>query len=218
MKKFALFLTALLLPVLAAAADIRYVSDQLIITLRSGQGAQYQIIKPLPSGTRLEVLEMTDTGYARVETPDGLEGWVRSQYLVKEPIAKAKLEVAEKKLARLKEQNNKLRSELARVKKRASELEAERKDLLAKYNANSAELKRLTQVAAKPILLDKQNRELKQENISLEKDLQLLQQENQVLKDRSQREWFVAGAAVLFGGMLLGLIIPKIRWRKRSSW
>ncbi len=218
MKKFALFLTALLLPVLAAAADIRYVSDQLIITLRSGQGAQYQIIKTLPSGTRLEVLEMTDTGYARVETPDGLEGWVRSQYLVKEPIAKAKLEVAEKKLARLKEQNNKLRSELARVKKRASELEAERKDLLAKYNANSAELKRLTQVAAKPILLDKQNRELKQENISLEKDLQLLQQENQVLKDRSQREWFVAGAAVLFGGMLLGLIIPKIRWRKRSSW
>ena len=53
---------------------------------------------------------------------------------------------------------------------------------------------------------------------SLEKELQLIQQENQSLKDRSQREWFIAGAGVLLGGMLLGLIIPKLRWRKKSGW
>ena len=73
-------------------------------------------------------------------------------------------------------------------------------------------------MAAQPILLDKQNRELKQQNVSLEKELQLIQQENQVLKDRSQREWFIAGAGVLLGGMLLGLILPKLRWRKKSGW
>ena len=53
---------------------------------------------------------------------------------------------------------------------------------------------------------------------TLEKELQLLHQENQSLKDRSQREWFIAGAGVLLGGLLLGLIIPKFSWRKKSSW
>jgi SH3 domain protein len=97
-------------------------------------------------------------------------------------------------------------------------VEAERNTLLSQTESANAELERLKQVAAQPILLDNQNRELKQQNVSLEKELQLLQQENQVLKDRSQREWFIAGAGVLLGGMLLGLILPKLRWRKKSGW
>ncbi len=218
-KKLALFVVGFMLPVLLMAAEeIQYVSDQLVITLRSGQGAQYQILKTLPSGTKLIVLENTETGYTRVETEDGVEGWVRTQYLTPEPIAKQKLTATEKKLARISGQNAKLKAELAELRKKTAELEAERTELLNKHKASSAELARLSEVAAKPILLDQQNRELKQQNIALEKDLELLRQENQVLKDRSQREWFIAGALVLFGGIILGLLAPKIRWKKRGSW
>ncbi len=217
-KKLPLFVAGLLLPLLVVAGETWYVSDKLIITLRSGQGNQYQIIKTLPSGTPLEVLEKTETGYTRVRTPDGLEGWVRTQYLIPEPIAAVKLERAEKKLARLQARNRKLKEELTQLRKRTAELEAERKQLLASNQKAEAELKRLNEVAARPLLLDKQNRELKQQNVRLEKELQVLQQENQHLKDRSQREWFIAGALVLFGGLLLGLVIPRIRWRKKSSW
>jgi len=216
-KKTALLLLAFSLPVWVQA-QTQYVSDKLVIMLRSGQGNQYQIIKALPSGTKLNVLESEESGYSRVETEDGNEGWVRTQYLIDEPIALHKLERTDKKLARLSEQNKLLRVELDELKNKTKTLDDERKDYINKYNSSSTELKRLTQVAAKPILLDKQNRDLKQSNVSLEKDLQLMQQENQVLKDRSQREWFIAGAGVLFGGMILGLIIPKIRWRKKSSW
>ena len=218
-KKIALFLTALILPILVQAQDIQYVSDQLIITMRTGQGSQYQILKTLPSGTRLEVLETNDeTGYSKVRVADGLEGWVLSRFLVAEPIAKEKLAAAQSKLQRLLEKNNALKEELANLNKSYSELETERNALLSQTESANTELERLSQVAAQPILLDKQNRELKQQNVSLEKELQLMQQENQVLKDRSQREWFIAGAGVLLGGMLLGLIIPKLRWRKKSGW
>ena len=219
MKKLSLFLTALILPILVQAQNMQYVSDQLIITLRTGQGSQYQILKTLPSGTRLEVLETgEDTGYTKVRVADGMEGWVLSRYLTPEPIAKEKLAVAESKLQRLLEQNNALKEELVTLKKSSADLEAERNALLSQTDSANAELERLNQVAAQPILLDKQNRELKQQNVSLEKELQLIQQENQVLKDRSQREWFIAGAGVLLGGMLLGLILPKLRWRKKSGW
>ena len=203
---------------LAQAENIQYVSDQLVITLRTGQGSAYQIIRTLPSGTKLDVLETTDTGYARVRTTDGTEGWIRSQYLSPEPIARMRLEAAQARLEKLKTENISLREEVQKLRKQRRELDKEVKQLQASLKKAETELARLNEVAAKPILLDKENRELQQQNISLEKKLQMMAQENQVLKDRSQREWFIAGAGVLFGGMLLGLIIPKIRWRKKSSW
>ena len=218
MKKISLFLVGLLLPILVEAQTTQYVSDHLVITMRSGQGSQYQILKTLPSGTRLEILETSDTGYTKVRNADGVEGWVLSRYLSPEPIAKEKLAVALGRLQRLKEKNAELKQELTELQKSHRELEAERATLASKTESASAEVERLNQVAAQPILLDKQNRELKQQNVSLEKELQLLQQENQSLKDSSQREWFIAGAGVLLGGLLLGLIVPKLRWRKKSSW
>jgi SH3 domain protein len=218
-KKISLFLSALILPLLVQAQDIKYVSDELIITMRTGQGSQYQIMKTLPSGTRLEVLETNDeTGYSKVRIPDGKEGWVLNRFLTEEPIAREKLAAAQSKLQRTMEQNKALKEELANLKNNNTDLEAERNALINQQEKAKSELDRLNQVAAQPLQLDKQNRDLKQQNVSLEKELQLIQQENQVLKDRSQREWFIAGAGVLLGGMLLGLILPKIRWRKKSSW
>ena len=215
-------LTTLLLAFATAssvlAADIQYVSDQLIITLRSGQGNTYEILKTLPTGSRLEVLETTQTGYTRVRTGDGTEGWVRSQYLIDEPTAAMQLERVSRQLERFQEQNEKLRETLSQVQKERAELTAERDKLLKQYQEASNRLEHLKEVAARPILLDKENRELQQKNVALEKELQILNQQNQVLKDRAKREWFIAGAGVLLGGLILGLLIPRIRWKKRSSW
>ncbi|MCW8899752.1 MAG: TIGR04211 family SH3 domain-containing protein [Gammaproteobacteria bacterium] len=199
-------------------AKTQYVSDHLVITVRTGQGAQFQIIKTLESGEHVEVLETTDTGYTRVKTSDGTEGWVRSQYLAEEPVAR-------EKLARVEAQLEKTREALKTFKDNYASLSKEHKTLSQTQSALStdkkeldSELARLNEVAKKPILLDKQNRELQEKNVTLEKDLQRLNQENYSLKDRSQREWFIAGALVLFGGIVLGLVIPKLRRRKTTSW
>jgi SH3 domain protein len=47
----------------------------------------------------------------------------------------------------------------------------------------------------------------------------MLDEENTSLRDRTNRDWFLAGAGVLFGGILLGLLVPKLRKRKNwSDW
>lgn len=219
-KKHILSLSYFLLLVLpvAAHAETQYVSDQLVITVRTGQGAQYQIIKTLESGEHVKVLEETDTGYTQVETSDGTQGWVRSQYLKKEPVAKEKLERALAKLEKSQAALKSIREKYNTLKQEHKVLSDQQASLSTNKEQLDSELARLNEVAKKPILLDKQNRELQQKNVTLEKDLQRLNQENHSLKDRSQREWFIAGALVLFGGMILGLIIPKLRGRKRSSW
>ncbi len=202
----------------AAQAKTQYVSDHLVITVRTGQGTQFQIIKTLESGEHVEVLEVTDTGYTQIETSDGTEGWVRSQYLADEPVAKEKLVQSEAKLLKARTALKKIKENFAALSKEHKILSAAQSTLSKDKKQQDAELARLNEVAKKPIILDRQNRQLQEANVTLEKDLQRLNQENHSLKDRSQREWFIAGALVLFGGMILGLIIPKLRGRKRSSW
>jgi len=199
-------------------AKTQYVSDHLVITVRTGQSAQFQIIKTLETGAHVEVLEIAETGYTRVKTADGVEGWVRTQYLADEPVAKEKLERALSQLAKTRDTLKKLKDSYANLSKEHQELSKVQSTLSTDKKQLDSELARLNEIAKKPIILDKQNRELQQKNVTLEKDLQRLNQENYSLKDRSQREWFIAGALVLFGGIVLGLIIPKLRRRKTSSW
>ena len=213
-----LLLLILLTIASSSFAESQYVSDKLRITLRTGEGTQFQIIRALESGAKLEVIEQTETGYTHVRTEDGTEGWVRSQYLIEEPIAQDKLDRAVIKLEKYKAEVGKLKAEQSTLKKERKDLSLTKNSLSEKSNTLESELARLTKVAAKPILLDKENRNLQQDNVKLEKDLQMMHQENQVLKEQSNREWFIAGALVLLGGILLGLAIPKMRFNKKSSW
>lgn len=214
---FLSFFLILALP-FSAQAETQYVSDHLVITVRTGQGAQFQIIKTLESGEHVKVLETTDTGYTRIETNDGTEGWVRSQYLAEEPVASERLVKTEAKLVKTQAALKSIKESFVTLKQEHKTLSQLQNTLSTDKKQLDTELARLNEIAKKPIILDRQNRKLQQQNVTLEKDLQRLNQENHSLKDRSQREWFIAGALVLLGGIILGLIIPKLRGRKRSSW
>lgn len=199
-------------------AQTQYVSDHLVITLRTGQGAQFQIIKTLSSGEHVKVLEVTDTGYTHVETVDGVQGWVRSQYLIDEPTAQEKLANTQVVLEKTRTRLESLKTNFKSLKEERDEFSVKIKQLTEANTRMENELKVLNEVAKNPIMLDKANREFRQKNVSLEKDLQRLNQENHSLKDRSNREWFVIGALVLFIGVILGLVIPKLRMRQRNAW
>ena len=82
----------------------------------------------------------------------------------------------------------------------------------------SQELAEIKRTASSALAIDTENKELKTRVVSLERQLQTLQQENEGLKDRTARDWFMVGAAVVLLGIIVGLIIPRIRWRKKSSW
>lgn len=199
-------------------AETKYVSDHLVITVRTGQGTEYQVIGTLSSGQHVEVLETTDNGYTRIETRNGTEGWVRSQYLKSEPSSREKLLNVEAQLKNTNNELNKIKQNYASLQKEHKILSKNHQQLSNEKKKVDDELSLISEVAKKPIMLERLNKKLQQSNISLEKDLQRLNQENHSLNDRSQREWFIVGALVLFGGIILGLIIPKLRSKKNSAW
>ena len=214
-----LFVLFFLFSIGEAQAVTKYVSDHLIITVRSGQGNQNKIIKTITTGTKMEVLEeLPDIGYARVTLEDGTEGWVRTQYLSDTPAAKDLLAKLEKRYEQLKEKAKASDDELKTVKAELAKLNRENDKVSKEYKEAQDRMSHINEVAAKPILLDKENRELKEKNVSLTNEMQLVSQENQILKDRSDRDWFIAGGGVMVLGILLGLVLPKLRSNKKNSW
>lgn len=201
-----------------AQAAKRYVGDRLIITLRSGPGTENKVIRTLTSGMAMEITEEAENGYAFARLEDGMEGWVRVQYLSDKPIAKHRLEKLQVKYDKLKQQYAEAKGELNTLKSEHSKVSKGSSKLESQYKALRDRMARINQVAAKPILLDKENRELKEQNVTLTNEMSLVRQENQILKDRSDRDWFIAGAGVVLFGVILGLLLPKIRVRKKDGW
>jgi len=218
--KKALFTVSLLL-VLAgnALAETRYVSDTLEITMRSGKGTGYGITRMLRSGTAVQVLEEDKkTGYTHVRTTSGKDGWVLSRFLMKGRAARDRLATAEKNLAERELENRKLETAMITLAGEKKALEQEFSNLDGQSRNVSQELAEIKRTASSALAIDSENKELKSRVVSLERQLQTLHQENEGLKDRTARDWFMVGAAVVLLGIIVGLIIPRIRWRKKSSW
>jgi SH3 domain protein len=200
-------------------AETRYVSDRLEIQMRTGKGTQFRILRMLPSGTALEILEVDqENGYSRVRTPSGVEGWVLSRFLMQGRAARDQLADAEKKLARLELENRKLSASLEDLQKTKGSIDTEREQLVKENRKLSQELEEIRRAASSALAIDAENKELKSRIVAYERQAQSLQQENEGLKDRTARDWFMVGAGVVILGMIIGLIIPRIRWRKKSSW
>jgi SH3 domain protein len=222
MNKKSLFLPYLLLCLLsvatnAATAEVRYVVDRLSITMRSGQSTQHQILRFWPSNTQLELLKSGEK-YSRVQGPDGSEGWVLNQYLTAKPTAKLRLAATQAKLISLEKENTRLQTELKTLHSQQGELGTQLKKLHGEDKKQADELTHLQRVAAKPLKLENENQRLKKEVLDLENERELLRQENQMLTDSSDREWFLNGAGVIILGIIIGLITPRLRLRKKSSW
>ena len=223
MKLFSTCLSSILLFMLAfsslALAETRYVSDTLEITMRSGKGTNFGITRMLRSGTPLEVLDVDKkSGYTKVRTKTGKEGWVLSRFLMNGRAARERLATAEKDLAELELENRKLTTAMATMTEEKSGLEKNLKELEGQSRGVNQELSEIKRTASSALAIDSENKELKGRMVSLERQLQTVQQENEALKDRTARDWFMVGAAVVLLGIIVGLIIPKIRFRKKSSW
>ena len=67
--------------------------------------------------------------------------------------------------------------------------------------------------------ITEERNELRQGVADLSRQVATLQQENLDMKNQSTQRWFLIGAGVLGGGILLGLVLPHLRFRRRkTSW
>ncbi|MDH5191497.1 MAG: TIGR04211 family SH3 domain-containing protein [Gammaproteobacteria bacterium] len=215
-------LTALLLTFLASTAiaeQIRYVSDKLIITIRSGPSIQNKIVRKIESGARVEVFDTSEDGqYTQIRTQNGVEGWVLSQYLIDEPVAEQKLEGAEKNLIREQEKSSRLAAQVNQLNQQIKELKSENAMLTKNSSEMKNEITSISKAASRPIELDRENKELRESLGKITTELQIVNNQYQKIKDNEQQEWFIIGAGVLLAGILLGFLIPKLRFTRKDSW
>lgn len=218
-KTIAVAMLGLLLGHNAYAQETYYVVDELVITLRSGESTQHQILRTLKSGTPMEVIEEhKDTGYSLVRLPGGTEGWVLSQYISTTPIARERLAEAEKKIAQLEKELSSLSAELKTTSSARAQLDKNSSSLADENDKLKKELEQIREISRNAISLNDDNKALREKLIRLETDLQAMEQQNSVLRDRSARDWFITGTGVTIIGILIGLIVPKIRIQRKSKW
>ncbi len=202
-----------------ARAETLYVSDRLEVPLRTGTSLSHKIVRMLKSGTALEVLEQDpDSGYTHVRTPGGSEGWILSRYLMPQPAARTRLVAAQQKLAQLQARFQDQARQLQQLQQEKAALEDKLAAASKKGGSLAEQLAEIKRTAASSLALDNENRQLKKRLITMEREQQSLKQENETLRNRTRRDWFMVGAGVIIVGILIGLILPRIRVRRRSSW
>jgi SH3 domain protein len=200
-------LSLLVLPALVSAQD-RWVTDRGEFTMRTGTSTSNKIVRVLKSGTRLELIrEDTELGYSLVRIPDGPEGWVMTRFLVSSPPAIVRLRQMEKDIGRV-----------AELSDERTALQSEVRQLASDNSKLSAELDRIKQVSASSVKIDSENKTLRSSLSAARSQISELEEENRRLGSKANREWFLVGATVLVLGLLLGLIIPRLKVRKKSAW
>jgi len=202
----------------AAFGQTRYVSDNIPVMLRTGPSLEYRIIRRLSAGARVEVLrEENDFTQVRVAS-DGTEGWLETHFLQAEPIARERLAAAERNLTAARERVQELEAQVAAL---TEELARTRNELETTKSTNreiSLELQDIRNASANVLALRDQNEQLRKRVAEAEERVNRLTMENTELASDARQSWFLIGAGVLFGGILIGLIAPNFKRRRRSSW
>ncbi len=220
MKKYAplLICLLLLLPQLTQA-ETRYVTDTFKITMRSGESTSHKIIRMLDSGMRVEVLSTNpDSGYSKVRA-GSTEGYVLTRQLMTQPSARSQLASMQREIDALKAAPGELRSNLANLQKQHRELTQAHKELQAIKNKQEQELQSIQRTASNAIRISSERNELRKQVADLTREAEDLKQENRDLSNEATRDWFLIGAGVIIAGILIGLILPHLRFqRRRSSW
>ena len=198
----------------ASAESFVYITDQLDLPIRSDKEFGNNIIRLLPSGTELSLLQSTEDGWAQIQFDDTI-GWIKSFYLSPDPSAREKL----KKLTRTNNDNKllitKLSTEKEDLENQLSLLKQENTNLVVQSSKSQAEKEHIEKIYQDALKLEHENEKLIQEKLQLKAELQLAENNTQIQKDTSSRNWFIVGAIVLFFGMMIGFIVPGLLNRKR---
>lgn len=201
-----------------APAATLYVSDQFTVPLRRGPSNSHRIINAgLPSGTALEVLgEDTAAGFTQVRTPNGTEGWMPTQYLSEQPVARAQLAAANRRIESLEQQLKTLRDTYQETRGARAQSEGRASDLGKQTEKLQAELAEVRRISATSIANYEENKQLKASNQALQAQVTELTARVRDLDRNVVLRWLLAGGGLVLLGLVLGAWIKSRP--KRSSW
>lgn len=170
----------------------QYISDNISVTVREAPRNDAPSLGAVTSGARVTVLQsLGPESFARIRTGDGRTGWITARYLSSEPAAKDRLESAEKQLAEARARIDSLQRELASAQERL--------------------------VQAEPAFkMAGDNERLRASLAEQEQAARAMQERYDA--EKARRRTLVTGAALVGGGVLIGLVLPWLGRGKRRRY
>lgn len=202
----------------SASAATMYISDQLTVPLRRGPSNSHRIINAaLPSGTALEIIsEDKASGFTQVRLANGTDGWVPTQYLTAQPVAKDLLAAANKRIQALETELKSVKGNFQETRGARAEAESRSTNLDKQTKQLQAELAEVRRVSATSIAQYEENKQLKTENHALHAQVTELSSKVGQLERNTQLRWLLAGGALVLFGLGVGAWIKSRP--KRSTW
>jgi SH3 domain protein len=210
-----LSLGLIMVTTMVSAESFVYITDQVEIPIRSESTTQgNNLIRTLPSGTKLSILQATEGGWTQVQYEDTV-GWIISRYLSNSPPARLELEKLNQENTANKLIVSKLQGEKEQLESELLILKDDNARLTIQSSKSKAEKEHVEQIYQDALKLEHMNEKLMQESLQLKTELQLANNNSQIEQDTSSRNWFIVGGLVLFFGMVIGFILPNFMKRKR---
>ena len=195
----------------AQAAQTVYVTDFADLPLRSTESSRSKIVKTLPAGTPLTIISQNKhTGFSYVRLESGMVGFILTRYTGKEMSQNAQV-------AALRAENSMIKNELEALKEKLAPGTTLEKSLAHERDQLSKELNELKQTAASTVELKNQRDELQERVVNAEREMEQLKLENRALGDSTNQDWFLYGGSISIISVILGFLLPKISWRRRSK-
>ncbi len=204
-------------PTLAAT---RYISDELRVPLRKSPCPRCGILhRGLKAGLKLNVIE-TENGWSHVKTPSGLDGWLETQYLTSQPIARNQVANFRKQNETMKSQHAEMTNRLAKAQQDVKTLTTQLGALQGENQDTTSKLKEIQEVSSNALRLHTQNQDLLKRNKILQTEIDVLKATSEQLASSNTQKWFFYGALSVFMGALLSIVLPHFKRKRRgfSEW
>ena len=201
------------------AAGVKYVTDVFEVTMRSGTSTSNSIVRLLRSGESVTVLEDDLVSqYSMVETDSGKQGYVLSRFLTDSPAARDTLQELLGKYESQQLQVGEQQAEINQLKQSLLQEQSDSETLKLTLRASEQEFSEVRDAAQNTLNILEQNKRLQTVVDQLREEKTVLSETNAELSDSTQIDWFVRGAAVSLFAFIIGILVTRIRWRKKDSW
>lgn len=137
MKRIIIFITLFISLTNIALAEKRYVTDRILLGIHIEADETSELIKSVPSGTELEVLDTTK-GFIKIKLDDGTVGWVSEGFVMKQTPSTRKYDVLAHQYEQTTQELDKLKVDFEKSRK---ELQV-RRDQVSNATTTIRELKK----------------------------------------------------------------------------
>lgn len=195
-----------------------YISDTLTVPLRSGPSGSHRILNQgLPSGTILEVISVDEeAGFTQIKNQRGTQGWVRTQYLVNSPVAKVRLQQANRRITRLEKSLSEAEAKIKQLDSTSKTQRSANNAATDKIASLEEEFGQIQRVSSSAIETHEENLRLKDTNARLTDELNDIGAARDTLAANEANQGIMLGAGFILVGLLFGVLI-KAR-PHRSAW